>query len=214
MKTKKKKSQITEDKIIESALNLFSEYGYSATPTSMIAKKAGISEGTIFKYFPKKKDLLVSSLTRFIDKYGEKLVISPLENNYQIHKNEKFEDLIKVIIKERIRLFIKQSVPIRVLLTEVQYHEELREIVINKLSKKIIYFGTNMIEDYIKKGELIDKNSLVIFRSIMGAIMLMVIQKFTAPNIGQNNLSMDEEIDLIVDIFLNGIKNSKASDKI
>ncbi|MBF9254248.1 helix-turn-helix transcriptional regulator [Pontibacter sp. 172403-2] len=47
-----------KDIILEAALNLFAENGYTATPTSLIAKKAGVSEGLIFKHYISKENLL------------------------------------------------------------------------------------------------------------------------------------------------------------
>ena len=41
--------------VIESALVLFSEKGYSQTSTSDIAKRAGVAEGTVYKQFKIKK---------------------------------------------------------------------------------------------------------------------------------------------------------------
>ena len=47
-----------KENILLAALELFANEGYSATPTSKIAKKAGVSEGLIFRHFENKKGLL------------------------------------------------------------------------------------------------------------------------------------------------------------
>jgi AcrR family transcriptional regulator len=44
--------------ILETALQLFGEQGYNRTPTSLIAKTAGVSEGLIFRHFGNKSGLL------------------------------------------------------------------------------------------------------------------------------------------------------------
>ncbi|MEM6349042.1 MAG: helix-turn-helix domain-containing protein [Bacteroidota bacterium] len=44
--------------ILNAALKLFAQQGFSATPTSQIAKAAGVSEGLIFRHFGKKEGLL------------------------------------------------------------------------------------------------------------------------------------------------------------
>ena len=46
-------------KIIQAALDLFVERGYYGTKTSQISRRAGISEGLLFHYFPTKEILLV-----------------------------------------------------------------------------------------------------------------------------------------------------------
>lgn len=47
-----------KENILNSALDLFSNEGFNATSTSKIAKKAGVSEGLIFRHFENKKGLL------------------------------------------------------------------------------------------------------------------------------------------------------------
>ena len=47
--SRKRNSELTEERIMEAALKLFAEQGYAGTPTSQIANEAGVSEGTIFK---------------------------------------------------------------------------------------------------------------------------------------------------------------------
>jgi AcrR family transcriptional regulator len=44
--------------ILETALKLFAEHGYSATPISLIAREAGVSQGLMYNFFENKKALL------------------------------------------------------------------------------------------------------------------------------------------------------------
>ena len=55
------------EKILDTALRLFTQYGVDATPTARISKEAGISTGTLFHYFPD-KDTLVGALYLSIKK--------------------------------------------------------------------------------------------------------------------------------------------------
>jgi AcrR family transcriptional regulator len=55
------------EKILDTALRLFTLYGVDATPTSRISKEAGVSTGTLFHYFPD-KDKLVGALYLLIKK--------------------------------------------------------------------------------------------------------------------------------------------------
>jgi AcrR family transcriptional regulator len=47
-----------EKSILSAAEVLFAEKGASDTPTAEIARKAGVTERTLFRYFPSKDDLL------------------------------------------------------------------------------------------------------------------------------------------------------------
>ena len=51
-----------QEKILTTALELFAVDGYAATPTSRIARRAGVSEGLIFRHFENKEGLLQAIL--------------------------------------------------------------------------------------------------------------------------------------------------------
>jgi AcrR family transcriptional regulator len=47
----------TENRIVEAAVQLFSRQGFAAGSTHEIARLAGVSEVTVFRHFPRKRDL-------------------------------------------------------------------------------------------------------------------------------------------------------------
>ncbi|MBN1532553.1 MAG: TetR/AcrR family transcriptional regulator [Spirochaetes bacterium] len=49
------------DRVLKTALRLFTSQGFHATPTSQIAREAGVATGTLFHYF-KSKDELINAL--------------------------------------------------------------------------------------------------------------------------------------------------------
>lgn len=49
-----------QKELLAAALKLFVENGFHGTPTSKIAKEAGVANGTLFHYYPTKDDLIVS----------------------------------------------------------------------------------------------------------------------------------------------------------
>ena len=44
--------------LLRAALLLFTEHGFHGTPTSKIAKEAGVATGTLFNYFKTKEELI------------------------------------------------------------------------------------------------------------------------------------------------------------
>jgi len=56
--TRKEQKEARKMQIIQAALDLFMERGYYGTKTSQISRRAGISEGLLFHYFPTKEILL------------------------------------------------------------------------------------------------------------------------------------------------------------
>ncbi|MGW2639762.1 TetR/AcrR family transcriptional regulator [Streptomyces sp. NPDC001348] len=57
--------QLASQEILETALRLFTEQGYDETTIAQIAREAGVSQRTLFRYFGTKEDLLGGDRHRF-----------------------------------------------------------------------------------------------------------------------------------------------------
>ena len=52
------------EKILESALELFSANGFSGTTSNALARQAGVAEGTLFRHFRSKDEILLTLLRK------------------------------------------------------------------------------------------------------------------------------------------------------
>jgi AcrR family transcriptional regulator len=66
-------ADLTRQRLIRTALELFTTRGYHDTTTAQIAKKAGIAEGTIYRHFSSKQHL-VNELYRAGQRWATKVV--------------------------------------------------------------------------------------------------------------------------------------------
>ena len=84
------------DDIIRVALGLFAENGFHGTPMAMIAEKAGVGAGTIYRYF-ENKEVLIAELHRGLEEKVTALLLAryPEENPLR----ERFLYLMSEIIK-------------------------------------------------------------------------------------------------------------------
>ena len=55
--------------VVQAAIELFAEKGFHATPTSAVAKRAKVAEGTIFYYFKTKEGILMYILEEMMEIY-------------------------------------------------------------------------------------------------------------------------------------------------
>ena len=60
--------------ILEAALHLIAENGFHGTPTSKIAARAGVGEGTIYRYFNDKEDLIHQVFQHGADQMSEAIL--------------------------------------------------------------------------------------------------------------------------------------------
>ncbi|WP_116472545.1 TetR/AcrR family transcriptional regulator [Zobellella maritima] len=61
------KKQLTREKILSAAWQLFRRQGYPDTSTRQIARKAGVADGTVFSHFPTKLDMLKAGMLTQVD---------------------------------------------------------------------------------------------------------------------------------------------------
>ncbi len=65
-KPQQRRSRVTYDAILEATTQILIERGYAATTTNHIAKRAGISIGSLYQYFSNKEAIVVDLLQRHI----------------------------------------------------------------------------------------------------------------------------------------------------
>lgn len=70
-------SQVTREKILEVATDLFVEYGYDGTPLSLIASKLEFTKAALYYHFKSKTDILTEILEPLLGQVDELLERAP-----------------------------------------------------------------------------------------------------------------------------------------
>ena len=84
------------DDIVRASLELIAEQGFHGVPMSMIAKKAGVGAGTIYRYF-KSKDALITELHQEL----EDKISASLRQGYSVEQplKERFLSLNRELLR-------------------------------------------------------------------------------------------------------------------
>lgn len=62
---RERKKQMTREAIASAAFDLFVEHGFDSVTVAAVARRATVSEATVFNYFPTKEDLVFGRLEEF-----------------------------------------------------------------------------------------------------------------------------------------------------
>ena len=84
-----KQNNERRQKLLECAMDLFAEKGYSGTPVREIIAKSGFGTGTFYNYFIDKEDILKALLEEFADQ-----IISSV-NSYYTTENDLYKRFIE-----------------------------------------------------------------------------------------------------------------------
>lgn len=188
-----------EIKILEAAIDIFAEKGFVSTSTNEIAKKANVAEGTIFRYFKTKKDLLKSIIKPTLVK-----TIAPFEmdrfSKAVFHKEyETFEDFLKVLIVNRMEFAKKNTAVIKIIIQEIPFQQEMQE-ELKKLFKEKMYPRVEAVLQYfIDKGQIADMPIHTILRLIITSVMGLVVSTIALKDITiwDENLEIERTIQFI-----------------
>src|SRR4051795_2960941 len=71
--------QLAAQEILQTALRLFTQQGYDATTIAQIAREAGVSQRTLFRYFGTKEDLIGGSEEQFVTLLTETIRTQPVD---------------------------------------------------------------------------------------------------------------------------------------
>ncbi|MFV0423793.1 TetR/AcrR family transcriptional regulator [Oleidesulfovibrio sp.] len=91
------------DIILDTAARLFAERGFNNTPTSLLAREAGVAEGTIFRHFKTKDDIFLTLVTNV-----KKQLISDIEKYLEVRTPESSMEKVISIIKS-FYVFVKKN---------------------------------------------------------------------------------------------------------
>src|SRR5271167_2767949 len=65
------RSAATVDAVLEATLQVLLQVGKERLTTTRVARRAGVSVGTLYQYFPNKSALLKAALKRHLDEVSE-----------------------------------------------------------------------------------------------------------------------------------------------
>lgn len=112
------------EQILNAAAKTFAELGYADTDVQIVADSLGVGKGTIYRYFPTKKELFLAAVERGVRQLSEE---------------------VRAAVEQRDDLLDRIGTGIRVYLAFFKRHPELVELFIQERAafrerKKTIYF--------------------------------------------------------------------------
>ena len=126
--------EVSKEKILEAALELFGNKGYNSTSISDIVKKAGVSKGLLYHYFESKEELLRGMIANISEKSDE-LYFGPSGDSAL----ETFENLIRLFFSQARENFHQWHLLFR-LSVQIDEFDFVHQLAIEKLKGGIQYF--------------------------------------------------------------------------
>ncbi|MFE1245006.1 TetR/AcrR family transcriptional regulator [Fictibacillus sp. NPDC058756] len=196
-----------QQKILAAAIDTFSEKGFAASSTSEIAKKAGVAEGTIFRHYKTKKELLLAIVTPTMAKFAAPFFIKTFAKEVFEKEYEHYEDFLRMIAKNRLEFVKKHFSVLKIFIQEIAFHNELREPYQKLFNEHVYGKFKKIIEHFQEKGEIIDLPPETIIRMSASSIIGYILPRFLLfPN---QEWDDDKEIEHIVEFVMYGLSGKR-----
>lgn len=189
--------------ILAAAIDCFAEKGYASTSTSEIASKAGVAEGTIFRHYKTKKQLLLSVVSPVMAKILAPFVLRDL--NKVAHTDyDSFESFLHHLVENR-KQFVKENLPLlRILIQEIPFQPELFSEFKEHVVLKVMNRMTEVVEYFQEKGEIVQMPADTIIRLMASSILGYFFTQYILTPDG--NWEDDKELERTIQVLLTGLK--------
>lgn len=201
--TLKKMENLTEKqkKVLQASLELFASQGFEATTSQQIAKRAGVSVGSVYHTFPTKQAILVAVLAPIFE--GTMDTVANQFNDNTFGKGfESVEELVKVNIADRFYFADKNINVIRLMLGQMLVNsvfvEDLKKFFEQQAKQLVLPTIVRLQAEQKIKNLPIEKILQILFYPLATYIGKRVL--------GINNMSLEEEIEFATEITIKTLK--------
>ena len=189
----------TEQKIVDATIFLLDKEGVSGTTTKKIAKKAEVSEVTVFRKFKSKDDLLKIAKIYYSDYFLEKI-----KDIFTDYGDTNLKSLLKHIWWNLVNFLDENIDIIKIALDELMSNHN-EEKIFSKFSDEVLKNLTKIFQEQIDKGKIRKINPSATALTVYSVIVEGIIfWKFESK---VSNDDINKYLDDFLDIFINGINN-------
>lgn len=199
---KEKAAEQRRAEILKAAGDIFMRKGYEATTMPEIAKSAGVAAGTIYLYFPSKRELFITVVKDII-------ITIPLLNLIGKIPTGNFDEVFKNIILERFDLLQNHGDAINrmpAFIGEIQRDPELKELWLKDFLQPFLSRMEMAYRMLNANGKARSIEPAVVVRMmggmIFGFLMLKVMEGKSSPI---NKLAPEKVAEDILGFVLHGL---------
>ncbi|WP_040734889.1 TetR/AcrR family transcriptional regulator [Paenibacillus alvei] len=182
--------------MLEAAVKVFAEHGFHRSQVSKIAKTAGVADGTIYLYFKRKEDILISL---FREKLGE--MIAKFHASLETTTGAK--DALRNVCQ--IHFTVLENNPDLAFVTQIELRQSSLELrkEIGKIIKPYIVLIERIIKQGIEEKVFRDDLDVKLTRLLIFGSMDEVVTSWL---ISGQKYSLVGQLDGTITFFLKGLE--------
>jgi len=194
-----------DQRLMAAARELFAEKGYDGAKTLAIAKKAGVSEKTLFQHFGSKEQLFIRTVYPSLLESIRPLIKREASDFQEGVEGvaRPIEDRLQELAKNRLRFAQDNPQAVKLLLQELLLRAPYREAVTDFWMDQITPVIGDFFEARKASGEIRDFPVTTIMRVVVPVLLsYSLIRGVLLP---EGDWDDDKELHMMLDIILNGL---------
>lgn len=200
--TNKQTDKLTQ--IDDAAISLFAEKGFANTSTKEIAVRANVAEGTIFKHYKTKDNLLLNILLKFI-KVLIPVMKKDIAKKLSSQPFETVEDFIRYFIKNRIQFVQENQDIMRIFVKELVYNDSLRQNLMTGYFDDLVQLFYDYFDQFKAKGQLKDIPNEELINKMLKIILADVVWMFVLTD-NYKTTDLEARTEMMIRQFLDGLR--------
>lgn len=185
--------------IMQIARAVLRERGSEQFLTAEVAERCGISEGTIYKYFASRRDLLIQVAEQWFEEF--------LEEEHPHDRDLPFRERLLQVIRKNLTIIRAEPSLTRFLLADLRADPSYRSMRIYEQNRQVAKGITNIIQDGIAHGDLRPDVQVRIVRNMIQGCIEYQIWSYLR---GEGDFSVEQSAQGITDIIVRGIAAGHA----
>jgi AcrR family transcriptional regulator len=205
----RRRAEARPDEVLDAALDLFIEKGFAATRVEDIAKRAGLSKGAIYLYFPSKEAVLEGLVRRAIVPIAQGAGAA-LEH-FPGGPRDAFLMLF-ALMSQRLADPRVLAIP-KLIIREVGAFPELAAMYRREVIERVVPILVGVVRRGVESGVFRPVDPELAVRSIFGPIGMHLIMAEIFGIVPEGGLNLRGLVETHLDILTHGLMNTTETEK-
>jgi AcrR family transcriptional regulator len=195
------------DELIRAAVALFGEQGFAATNLKDVAKRAGVSKGTVYLYFKSKEDLLRAAVRTSV------VPIVDAADELEVDAEGSASELLRTLMVRWVQEFEERGVAgiPKLVMAEAGNFPELAEDYINSVIQRVRRLVARVLKRGVRDGEFRDVDVRSATHLLLAPVLYAQVHAAAFASIDAGSPPVAVLVGDHLDHFLRSIAASEAS---
>lgn len=183
------------DRILDAAREVFTARGYEAASISAIARRAGVAEGTIYKHYASKRDLLEAVIRAFYEPL--------IDETARIAAGiADVRERLRFLVRQQLRAFAERPDLCRLVVAEGRRLDGYHRSGLAELNRRYTALAVDAVRQGQRRGDLRDDLDPGLVRDVLYGAVEHAAWKAVS---GVGRLEVDATAEAIASLLLDGI---------